>query len=163
LNLARSAVLATNKDIPIYRVFTMDEIVHQSYWERRFFGLFFAIFAGLALFLAALGLYGVMAYSVRQRTQEIGVRMALGAQAADVLRLVTGHGMRLIVVGLVIGFTGALASTRLLQSNLEGVSPRDPLSFTIVSLVLLTAGLIACYLPARAAMRLDPVEALRYE
>jgi putative ABC transport system permease protein len=163
LNLARSAVLAANKEIPIYRVFTMDEIVQQSFWERRFFGVFFAIFAALALFLAALGLYGVMAYSVRQRTQEIGVRMALGAQAADVLRLVTGHGMRLILVGLALGFVGALALTRLLQSNLEGISPRDPLSFTIVSLVLLAAGLVACYLPARAAMRLDPVEALRYE
>jgi ABC-type antimicrobial peptide transport system permease subunit len=141
----------------------MDEIVQQSFWERRFFGVFFAVFAGLALFLAALGLYGVMAYSVRQRTQEIGVRMALGAQADDVLRLVTGHGMRLIVIGLGVGFVGALALTSLLQSDLEGISPRDPLSFSIVSLVLLGAGLIACYLPARAAMRLDPMEALRYE
>ncbi len=163
VNLARSAVLAANSEIPIYRVSTMDEIVRQSFWERRFFGLFFAIFAALALFLAALGLYGVMAYSVRQRTQEIGVRMALGAQAADVLRLVTGHGLRLMAVGLVLGFAGALALTRLLQTNLEGISPRDPLSFSVVALVLLGAGLIACYLPARAAMRLDPVEALRYE
>jgi putative ABC transport system permease protein len=162
-NLARTAVLAANKEIPIYRVFTMDEIVQQSFWERRFFGLFFAIFAGLALFLAALGLYGVMAYSVKQRTQEIGVRMALGAQAADVLKLVTGQGVRLIVSGLVLGFAGALALTRLLQSDLEGISPRDPLSFSVVSFVLLGAGLVACYLPARAAMRLDPVEALRYE
>src|SRR5205085_7339515 len=136
LNLARSAVLAANKEIPIYRVFTMEEIVQQSFWERRFFGLFFAIFAGLALFLAALGLYGVMAYSVRQRTQEIGVRMALGAQAVDVLRLVTSDGMRLIVVGLGLGFVGALGLTRLLQGALEGISPRDPLSFTVVSLVL---------------------------
>jgi putative ABC transport system permease protein len=163
LNLARSSVLAANKEIPIYRVFTMDEVVRESFWERRFFGMFFAIFAALALFLAALGLYGVMAYSVKQRTQEIGVRIALGAQAVDVLRLVTRHGMRLIVIGLGLGFLGAIGLTRLLQSDLEGISPRDPLSFTIVSLVLLTAGLIACYLPARTAMRLDPVEALRYE
>ena len=141
----------------------MQEIVQQSYWERRFFGLFFAIFAGLALFLAALGLYGVMAYSIKQRTQEIGVRIALGAQARDVLRLVTGQGMRLIVTGLGLGFIGAFALTRLLQSDLEGISPRDPLSFSIVSLVWLGAGMLACYLPARAAMRLDPVEALRYE
>jgi putative ABC transport system permease protein len=163
VNLARGAVLAANKDIPIYRIYTMDEIVRQSFWERRFFGLFFALFAGLALFLAALGLYGVMAYSVRQRTQEIGVRMALGAQAIDVLRLVTGHGVRLIAFGLAIGVIGALLLTRLLQSNLEGISPRDPLSFSIVSVVLLAAGLLACYLPARSATRLDPVEALRYE
>jgi putative ABC transport system permease protein len=163
VNLARGAVLAANKDIPIYRIFTMDEIVRQSFWERRFFGIFFFFFSGLAFFLASLGLYGVMAYSVRQRTQEIGVRMALGAQAIDVLRLVTGQGVRLVAFGLAIGVTGALLLTRLLQSDLEGISPRDPLSFSIVSLVLLAAGLLACYLPARSATRLDPVEALRYE
>ena len=160
---ARNAVLTVNKEVPIYRVFTMEEIIRNSFWERRFFGMMFAIFAGLALFLASLGLYGVMAYSVRQRTQELGVRMALGAQAADVFRLVTGQGMRLIVIGLAIGVAGALAVTRMLSSDLEGVSPHDPLSFGIVSAILLIVGLLACYLPARAAMRLNPVEALRYE
>lgn len=163
VNLARNTVLSVNKGIPIYRVYTMDEVIRDSFWERKFFGTMFAIFAGLALFLASLGLYGVMAYSVRQRTQEIGVRMALGAQAVDVLRLVAGHGMRLILLGLAIGFVGALLLTRLLQSDLEGISPHDPISFSVVAIVLFAVGLLACYLPARSAMQLDPVEALRYE
>jgi predicted permease len=163
LNVAQSAVIAVNKGIPIYRVFTMDEVVTQSFWERKFFGSLFAVYAGMALFLAALGLYGVMAYSVRQRTQEIGVRMALGAQTTDVLRLVTGQGMRLILLGLGIGFVGAFFLTKLLQGSLEGVSAHDPLSFTVVPALLFAVGLVACYLPARAAMQLDPMEALRYE
>src|SRR5258707_14075096 len=118
----------------------MDQVVIVPFWERRFFGTVFTVFAGLALFLAAMGLYGVMAYSVRQRTQEIGVRMALGAQAADVLRLVTVHGMRLIILGLAIGLVGSLMLTGLLQSNLEGISPHDPISFSIVAIVLLIVG-----------------------
>ena len=162
VNVARAAVLAVNKDIPIYRIYTMDEIVAESFWENRFFGNMFAIFAGLALFLAALGLYGVMAYSVRQRTQEIGVRMALGAQARDVLRLVTGHGLRLIVIGLVIGFVCAYFLTKLMASSLQ-ISPHDPVSYVGVGLLLFCVGLVACYIPARSAMRLNPIEALRYE
>jgi putative ABC transport system permease protein len=162
-NLARAAVLAVNTEIPIYKVKAMDQVVLESFWDRRFFGTLFTVFAGLALFLAAIGLYGVMAYSVRQRTQEIGVRMALGAQTGDVLRLVTGHGIRLIVLGLLIGVVFAFFLTKLLQGNLEGVSVHDPLSFGVVSGVLLIVGLLACYLPARTATQLDPVEALRYE
>jgi putative ABC transport system permease protein len=161
-NVARDAVLSVNKDIPIYRVQTMESLVAESYWESRFFGNMFAIFAALALFLAALGLYGVMAYSVRQRTQEIGVRMALGAQAGDVLRLVTGQGLRLIGVGLVIGFVCAYFLTKLMASSLQ-VSPHDPASFVIVGVLLFTVGLVACYIPARWAMRLNPLEALRHE
>jgi putative ABC transport system permease protein len=162
-NLARTTVLAVNKDLPIYRVLTMDEVVAQSFWDRRFFGTLFTIFAGLALFLASLGLYGVMAYSVRQRTQEIGVRMALGAQTGDVLRLVTGQGLRLILTGLAIGFVSAFFLAKLLSGSLHGISAHDPPSFALVPVILFLVGLAACYLPARAAMKLDPMDALRYE
>jgi putative ABC transport system permease protein len=162
VNVARTAVLAVNKDLPIYRVFTMEEVVANSFWEKKFFGNLFAIFAVLALFLAAIGLYGVMSYSVRQRTQEIGVRMALGAQARDVFKLVTGQGLRLIVLGLLIGFAGSFFLTKLMSSTIE-VSAHDPYSFAIVGVLLFVVGLIACYLPARSAMRLDPIEALRHE
>ncbi|OLE96587.1 MAG: hypothetical protein AUG75_18725 [Cyanobacteria bacterium 13_1_20CM_4_61_6] len=163
VNPVREAVMSVNKDVPIYKVQTMERVVAESFWERRFFGSLFTVFAALALFLAAVGLYGVMAYTVRQRTQEIGVRMALGAQTSDVLQLVTGQGMRLIAIGLGVGAVAAFFLTKVLEGSLVGVSVHDPWSFGVVVIVLAAVGLLASYLPARTATQLNPVEALRYE
>ncbi|HEV2915198.1 MAG TPA: ABC transporter permease [Pyrinomonadaceae bacterium] len=168
---APSAVLATvreqlravERDAPIYDVKTMNEIVGESIARPRFSALVLGIFAGAALVLAAVGLYGVMAYSVTQRTREIGIRMALGAQARDVLRMVVGQGLKLIVTGLLIGVIGALLLTRLMKSLLFGVSAVDPVTFCAVSVLLTVVALLACYIPARRATRVDPMEALRYE
>ncbi len=161
--LARNAVLSVNKDIPIYNVKLMSDVMKDSYWERGFFGTLFTAFGAIALFLASIGLYGVMSYSVRQRTQEIGIRMALGAQARDVLSMVTRDGIRLIAFGLAIGLVSAYFAVQLLRDNLAQISAHDPLSFTVLPLILLAVGLMACYFPARSATQLDPVDALRYE
>jgi putative ABC transport system permease protein len=156
----RREVQALDKDQPVYNVRTMDEVVMNSLGTRRVSMQLFAVFAAAALLLAAVGIYGVLAYSVTQRTQEIGIRMALGAQKSDVLGLVIRQGMMLAVIGVVVGLVGAFALTRLIASLLFGVQPTDPLTFLAIPLLLLFVALVACYLPARRAARLDPKIAL---
>jgi putative ABC transport system permease protein len=128
-----------------------------------FSSVMLGIFAGVALLLAAIGIYGVMAFAVSQRTHEIGVRMALGARGADVLKLVVKHGMKLAVTGVVIGLIGAWLLTRFLEKLLVGIPAVDLLTFSVVSVCLLLAAFLACYLPARRATKVDPLVALRYE
>ena len=159
----RREVQALDKDQPVYNVRTMDDVVANSLGTRRVSMQLFAVFACAALLLAALGIYGVMAYSVTQRTQEIGIRMALGAQKSDVLRLVVRQGMTLTLIGVVAGLAGAFALTRVITNLLFGVGASDPATFVGISLLLVAVAFIACYLPARRAARVNVIEALRAE
>ena len=160
---ARAEVLAVNKNQPISNVHTMEELLSNSIAQRRFNMLLLSIFAGAALLLAAVGIYGVMSYSVAQRTHELGVRMALGAPTSHVLTLVVKQGMTLSLAGVGIGLAAAFALTRILASLLYGVSATDPLTFSMIALLLASVSLVACYLPARRATKVDPMIALRYE
>lgn len=159
----RKEVLALDKDRPIFNVKTVEQLRDESIASRRLNTLLFGVFAAVALLLASVGIYGVMSYSVAQRTREIGIRIALGAGRGDVFKLVMGQGIVLALIGVGIGLLAALALTRLMQSLLFGVSAIDPITFLLVSLILVCVALLACFVPARRALKVDPINALRYE
>jgi putative ABC transport system permease protein len=164
--LAHAAVNEIHKfdpNLPVAHVMTLDNLFSDSVSPRRFSTFLLGVFAGLALLLAAMGIYGVMSYVVSLRTNEIGIRMALGAQPGDIWRLVIGRGAQLAFAGVALGLVGAFALTKLISSLLYGVKPTDPLTFGGVALLLVSVALLACYVPARRAMRVDPMVALRYE
>jgi len=150
-------------NIPIFDVKTMDQRVSESLGRRRFAMLALGVFAGLALLLAIIGVYGVISYSVAQRTSELGIRLALGARQIDVLRLVLSGGLKLALIGIAAGVVLSFAVTRFLSSLLFGVRATDLLTFSALSILLVAVSLVACYLPARRATKVDPLVALRYE
>jgi putative ABC transport system permease protein len=159
----KQQVWAIDDQIPVSEIRSMDDWMSVSLARQRFNMLLLGLFAGLAMLLAAVGIYGTMAYRVSQRTNEIGIHMALGAQRADVLKLVLGDGAKLALAGIAFGIAGAAALTRVMTSLLFEVTPTDPATFVVTTLLLATVALVACYIPARRAMRVDPMVALRYE
>ncbi len=158
-----SQIWALDRDIPATAVLTMKDMMDASASPRKFNLTLLAIFAGVALALAAIGIYGVVAYSVTQRTHEIGIRVALGAQRRDIVHLVLGEGGRLVALGTVLGLAGAAALTRFMASLIFGIGVHDPLTFLAVAAILICVAAAASYIPARRAMRVDPMVALRYE
>jgi putative ABC transport system permease protein len=150
-------------NLPLTHLMTLDNLLADSVSPRRFSTFLLGMFAGLALLLAAMGVYGVMSYVVSLRTNEIGIRMALGAKPADIWKLVIGCAARLALKGIALGLVGSFLLTKLIASLLYGVKPTDPLTFSSVALLLAAVALLACYVPARRATRVDPLVALRYE
>jgi putative ABC transport system permease protein len=159
----RDQIWAVDKDQPVADVMPMQAIVDEELAPRRLQATILGAFGGLALLLASLGIYAVLSYAVAQRTQEIGVRIALGAQPGNVLRMIIGQGLALTLTGVAIGLGGALALTRVLANLLYGVSASDPATLVAIAALLSCVALLACYIPARRAMRVDPMVALRYE
>jgi putative ABC transport system permease protein len=141
----------------------MEQVVSNSVAQKRFSMVLLLIFAGVALLLAAVGIYGVMSYSVTQRTHELGIRMALGAQSGDVLKMVVRQGMGITLIGVGIGLAGAFAATKVMSSLLFGVGTHDPITFVAIPLILAGVALVACFIPALRATKVDPMIALRYE
>jgi putative ABC transport system permease protein len=163
LPAVQNAVWSVDKNVPLAELCTMSDVVARSVLRRKFTMTLLGIFAALAVVLAAIGLYGVMSYSVSQRTHEIGIRMALGAQRSDVLKMVVSHGMSLAGMGVVVGIAASLGLTRLISRLLFGVSPNDPVTFVALAGLLMSVALFANYIPARRATKVDPMVALRYE
>jgi putative ABC transport system permease protein len=159
----REAIRASDPGLPIFNLRTMEDLRRAGFWQYRLFGFMFGIFGAVALFLAGVGVYGVLAFSVSQRTQEMGVRIALGASRADVLGLVVKQGVGLASLGVVVGLLGAFGITRVIQSLLYNVTATDPVSFGGVALFLALIAAAASYLPARRATAVDPIVALRNE
>jgi putative ABC transport system permease protein len=161
--MVQAEAAAVTKDLPAFNVRTMEQAISTSVAPRRFTMMLISLFAALAVTLTAVGIYGVVSYSVSQQTREIGIRMALGASHRAVLGLMLRQGMGVGFLGIVIGLAGGLAFTRLIAAQLFGVSATDPVTFVIVATLLILVTLLACYLPARRATKVDPMEALRYE
>jgi predicted permease len=159
----REAVWSIDKDQPVSNIRSMEEIFSESIARQRFSMLLLGIFAGVAMLLGAVGIYGVVSYSVAQRAHEIGVRMALGARTSNVLRMIVGHGLKLVLIGVAIGLLAASILTRLMESLLFGISATDPVTFVAIPVLLVGAATLASYIPARRATRIDPLRALRYE
>jgi putative ABC transport system permease protein len=159
----RQVVNEIDKSVPVSQVKTMDHIVSESITQPRFNLFLLVLFGTVAMLLSAAGIYGVTAYTVSQRTHELGIRLALGAQVGDVLKMILGQGMAVIGVGLSLGLVAAFGLMRLLRSLLFGVGENDPVTFVAITFVLLIVALIACYIPARRATKVDPLEALRAE
>ncbi|HSE98825.1 MAG TPA: ABC transporter permease [Blastocatellia bacterium] len=159
----RREIASLDATLGLSEVYWMEEIAARSIASQRFYMLFFGLFGALGMLMAAVGIYGVMSYTVEQRTNEIGLRIALGAQTLDVIRLILRQGLTLTLLGAALGLAGAYGLTRLMESFLFGVSATDPLTFAVIVLLLITAGLLACFIPARRATKVDPMVALRYE
>jgi putative ABC transport system permease protein len=163
INTVKSHVWSIDRNMPMFEVRTMEQILEEDTSQRRFQSFVMTVFAGLALVLASIGLFGVLASLVSQRTQEIGIRMALGAQSRDVLRMVVGEGMLLVFLGVAIGVGAGVALSRSLASLFFGISPANPVTYIQVIIIMLGIALLACLLPAWRAVRVNPMVALRYE